>query len=341
MYGSKHQVHGAATSSPTLYQEGRPLDLQLGKSYSPNLPSRVTATISRVISMTMSVVLDVTLQLHQGPPVHRVLKLYDRRFGSCLRKAGKDSAAPYTQENGAAFEAFVRRGMMPGFLHHREEMNETENLPVRARGFLDEPNRTEGLAKYEAALWQDCIEHFECETKAYHRLADAQGMLVPRIHGHVSLSATKLAAIIPQETAPYFELAVDAAHEINKRGVIMEDCAPRNVVVDRQSQTPRLVDLARCIFRDEMASEWCQWRWHEDENWDPDVEYWEQASTTSNPGAIGAVMANRVQRKTGVKLDFRYPDWSGIIAKIRRRKEEAAAGERETLDAKGVETVKQ
>lgn len=199
--------------------------------------------------------------------------------------------------------------------------------------------------------------------------------MVPRIHAHVSLSATKLAAIMPQETAPYFEvrgilleridgdclenltlgplpqnlgtwqhiiqLAVDAAHEINKRGVIMEDCAPRNVVVDRQSQTPRLVDLARCIFRDEMASEWCQWRWHEDENWDPDVEYWEQASTKSNPGAIGAVMANRVQRKTGVKLDFRYPDWSGIIAKIRRRKEEAAAGERETLDAKGVETVKQ
>lgn len=123
--------------------------------------------------MTMSVVLDVTLQLHQGPPVHRVLKLYDRRFGYCLRKVGKDRAAPYTQENEAAFEAFVRRGMMPRFLRHRKAMNEeTERLPVRAREFLDEPNRTEGLAKYEAALWQDCIEHFECETKAYHRLAD-------------------------------------------------------------------------------------------------------------------------------------------------------------------------
>jgi hypothetical protein len=276
----------------------------------------------------------------------------------------KDKAAPYTQENEAAFEAFVTRGMMPGFLRHRKERIEAETLPVRARDFLDEPNRADGLAKYEAALWQECIEHFECETKAYHRLADLQGTLIPRLYAHVSLSATKLAPVIPQETAPYFDVrgillervdgyslesltlgplpqnlrtwqhiiqsAADAAYEINNRGVIMEDCAPRNVVVDRQSQTPRIVDLAQCIFRDEMVSEWYQWGWHEDEDWDPDVEYWEQASTTSNPGAIGAVMANRVQRKTGVKLDIRYPDWDGIIAEIRRRKEEAATVERKT-----------
>jgi len=308
--------------------------------------------------MTMAVVLDVTLQTGQGP-VHRVLKLYDRRFGSCLREVRKDQAVPHTQETEAAFEAFVRRGMMPGFLRHRKERNETETLPVSAREFLDEPNRTEGLAKYEAALWQDCAEHFECETKAYHRLTDLQGTVVPRIYAHVTLSATELATIIPQETAPYFEvrgilleridgdcldnltlgplpqnlrtwhhiiqLAADAGYEINKHGVIMQDCAPRNVVVDRQSQTPRIVDLAQCVFRDEMVSEWYQWGWDEDEDWDPDVEYWEQASTISNPGAIGAVMANRIQRKTGVKMDFRYPNWSGIIAQIRRRKEEAAA----------------
>ena len=244
--------------------------------------------------MTKTVVLDVTFQTRHGPPVHRVLKLYDRRFGSCLREVCKDRAAPHTQESEAAFEAFVGRGMMPEFLRHRKERNETENLAVRAREFLDEPNRTEGLAKYEAALWQDCIEHFECETKAYHRLTDLQGTLVPRMHAHmIILSATKLATVIPQEIASYFEvrgilleridgdclenltlgplpqnlrtwqhiiqLAADAAYEINKRGVIMEDCAPRNVVVDRQSQTPRIVDLAQCVFRDEMVSEWHRW----------------------------------------------------------------------------------
>ncbi|KAK4095719.1 hypothetical protein N658DRAFT_502410 [Parathielavia hyrcaniae] len=337
------------------------LELQV---YSPNLPSRVTVTISKVLSMTMAVVLDVTIQSRHGPPVHRVLKLYDRRFGSGLRGVYKDSVAPHTQQTEAAFEAFVRRGMMPGFLRQLKERNEIETLPVRAREFLDpdeEPNHTEGLAKYEAALWQDCIEHFECETKAYHRLADIQGTLVPRLHAHVRLSATKPAAI-PKEAAPYFEvrgilleridgyclenlslgpplpqnlrtwhhiiqLAADAAHEINKRGIIMQDCAPRNVVVDRKSQTPRIVDLAQCWFRDVLVDRWYKAGWHEDEGWDPDVEYWEQANTTDNPGAIAAVMATIIRQKTCVKLEFRYPDWDGIIAKIRRKKEEAAAVE--------------
>ncbi|KAH6856024.1 hypothetical protein B0I37DRAFT_322873 [Chaetomium sp. MPI-CAGE-AT-0009] len=342
----------AATFSPTAYQEGGLLDLQVCKSYSPDLPSRVTVTISRVISMTMSVVLDVTFQTRQGP-VHRVLKLYDRRFGSSLRDVCEDEPAPHTQENEVAFEAFVRRGMMPGFLRYRKERNaEIDRLPLRAWEFLDEldeSNRTEGFAKYEAALWQDCIEHFERETKAYHQLTDLQGVLIPHIYAYVSLSVPKLATIIPQETAPYFkvrgilleridgyclgnltlgplpknlrtwqhiiQLAADAAYEINKRGVVMEDCAPRNVVVDRQSQTPRIVDLAQCTFRDEMDREWYRLGWHEDEDWDPDVEYWEQVASRNNPAAIAAVMANRIQRKTGVNVDFRYPDWKGIIAK--------------------------
>ncbi|KAK3301882.1 uncharacterized protein B0T15DRAFT_506074 [Chaetomium strumarium] len=179
----------------------------------------------------MSVVLAVTLQTGHGPSIHCVLKLYD------------------------------------------------------PRGFLDEGNHTDGLAKYEATLWQDCIEYFECETKAYNRLADCQGRLVPRMLAHVSLSSlsTTQLATMPPEAAPYYEVkgifleridgfcledlmiasplprnlrtwqqliqtAADAAHEINRRGIIMDDCAPRNVVVDKQSHTPRIVDLAQCRF---------------------------------------------------------------------------------------------
>jgi hypothetical protein len=379
----------AATFSPTLYQEGQPLDLQVCKSYSPNLPSLVTATISKVLSMTMSVVLDVIIQTQDGggPPVHHVLKLYDRRFGSCLRELHIDKPAPHTEENEAAFEAFVRRGMMPEFLLHRHDRDDPEEsaaLPVSARWFLDddwfdEPNHTERLAKYEAALWQDCSEHFECETKAYDRLADLQGTLVPRLHAHVSLvPATAFATSIPPEAAPYFEvkgilleridgyclrdlvtpgpllpqnvrawhriiqLAADAAYEINKRGIIMRDCAPRNVVVDEKSQTPRIVDLAQCHFREELVSNWYESEWDEDEDWDPDLEYWEQVSTYSNPGAIAAVMANRIKTKTGLELEFRYPDWCAIFAEIRRSKGMAAPVEGKfPLGTKVVEIAKQ
>ncbi|KAK4233167.1 hypothetical protein C8A03DRAFT_19702, partial [Achaetomium macrosporum] len=350
----------AATFNPAPYREGQPLDLKVCESYSRDLPSRVTASISKVLSMTMSVVLDVSFQTRHGPPIHHVLKLYDRRFGSCLRDVLEDKPAPYTQENEAAFQTFVGRGMMPGFLRYLKKRNETEQFAVAAWQFLDEPDRTEGLAKYEAALWHDCIEHFECETKAYNRLADLQGKLVPRMVAHVSLSPTKLATI-PREAASYFDVrgilleridgyclgdltlsplpsnlrrwqqiiqsAADAAHEINKRGIIMKDCVPRNVVVDGQSNTPRIVDLAQCRFRDELVKRWYKHGWHEDEGWDPDVEYWEQVGTASNPAAIGAVMVMRIQKMTGVKLDIRYPDYEAIIAGTRRRKAEAAAAE--------------
>ncbi|KAK4233135.1 hypothetical protein C8A03DRAFT_48226 [Achaetomium macrosporum] len=293
--------------------------------------------------MTMSVVLAVTLQTCHGLPIHCVLKLYDRRFGSCLRYILKKKTAPHTPENEAAFEAFVRRGMMPGFLRYPKKRNETEDFAVTAREFLDEGNRTDSLAKYEATLWRDCIEHFECETKAYNRLADCQGRLVPHVLAHVSLSTTQLTAM-PPEAAPYFEVkgilleridgfcledltlatplpsnlrtwqqliqsGADVAHEINRRGIIMEDCAPRNVVVDKQSHTPRIIDLAQCRFRDELVEQWYKW-------------------DTDNPGAIGAVMVNLVQKKTGAKLPIRYPDYRAIIAGIKRRKAEAAVADR-------------
>jgi hypothetical protein len=108
----------------------------------------------------------------------------------------------------------------------------------------------------------------------------------------------------------------------------MKDCAPRNVVVDGQSDTPRIVDLAQCRFRDELVKRWYKHGWHEDKGWDPDVEYWEQVGTASNPAAIGAVMVMRIQKMTGVKLDVRYPDYEAIIAGTRRRKAESAAAKK-------------
>jgi hypothetical protein len=46
------------------------------------------------------------------------------------------------------------------------------------------------------------------------------------------------------------------AHEINELGIIMWDAAPRNVVVDQQSHTPRIIDFAQGRFRDKLSKEW-------------------------------------------------------------------------------------
>ncbi|KAK4153649.1 hypothetical protein C8A00DRAFT_43468 [Chaetomidium leptoderma] len=361
------------TVTPGPYQEGKQIDLQVYQSHSPDLsPSeRVTATIRKVLSMTMSPVLDVTIVTRHGPlaPIHCVLKLYDRRFGTSLRSDYGSKLVPY-QANEVAFQTFVRRGMMAEFLGQLKEANETEDLlPPAPRQFLDDT--PEGRAKYEAALWRESNEHFRCETEAYKRLGNLQGKSLPRILAEIRLVAVDdmsndTPADIPPEAASYFEVrgilleridgynlediatsplapaddlmkwqqiiqsAVDIVHEINRYGVIMEDCAPRNVVVDKQSQTPYIVDLAQCNFRDELAKTWHKWKWHEsDDDWDPDVEYWEQVDSEDNTGAIGAVMVHRVQRETGVKLEIKYPGYTAIISGIQRRKAEAAAGTQE------------
>lgn len=312
--------------------------------------------------MTMSPVLDVTIPTRHGPPLRRVLKLYDRRFGTCLRSDYSNTPVPYTQANEMAFQTFIKQGTMTAFLAELKEANETEDLlPPAPRQFLD--NTTIGRAKYEAALWRECNEHLRCETEAYQRLESLQGKSLPRMLASIRLVAVgdksiSPSADIPPEVASYFDVrgilleridgynlediatspiappasdnllewrqiiqsAVDLAHEINLHGVIMEDCAPRNMVVDEQSQTPRFVDFAQCDFRDELANLWHKWKWHEYDDWDPDVEYWENADGADNTGAIGAVMVHRVQQETGVKLDIKYPDCTAIISGIQARK---------------------
>jgi len=314
----------------------------------------------------MSPVLPVTIQdrAHHRPPLHCVLKLYDRRFGTSLRSLHSRKVAAHTQACEAAFQDFVRRGMMAEFLRQLKQANEADDIAPSPRNFLD--NTTEGRAKYEAALWYESNEHFRCETQAYQRLGNLQGKAIPRMLAHIRLLAVggesnSLPTDLPPGAASCFEIrgillefidgyslqdmttsplappsnnprkrqhiiqsAVDFAHEINRRGIIMEDCAPRNVVVDKRTQTPRVLDLAQCHFRDELVRLWREWGWHEDEEWDPDVEYWEHVQgADNNPEAIGVPMVHRMKKETGVALDIRYPDCRGIIAGIKRGKAEA------------------
>jgi hypothetical protein len=317
--------------------------------------------------MTMSPVLDVTIPSRHGPPIHHVLKLYDRRFGSSLRTDYDPRLVPHTQAHEVAFQSFVKRGMMAEFLGQLKEADEAEESPpLASRKFLD--NTTNGCAKYEAARWRECNEHFRSETKAYKRLANLQGKSLPRMVASIRLVAVgdkfiSAPANIPPQAAFYFEVrgilleridgynladmttsslappsdnlmkwgqiiqsAIDMAHEINRQGIIMQDCAPRNVVVDKQSQTPHIVDLAQCLFRGELTKLWQKWRRHEDDGWDPYVEYWKQVASWDNTGGIGAVMVHRVEKATGVKLDIKYPDCTAIISGIQAKK--AAAAER-------------
>lgn len=181
---------------------------------------------------------------------------------------------------------------MNPFLRELEEEKKTALISPKAWHLHD--GTPEGNAKYEAALWQECDEYFNCETEAYARLRDLQGRSIPRMYAHVRLvlrNSDVSPDLLRSQMAHYFEIkgvllelipgynlwdlptsplapsdpkkwsgivqsAVDAAHDINRRGVLMNDCGPRNAIIDKHSQTPFIIDLAQCCCKDKMIEAW-------------------------------------------------------------------------------------
>lgn len=137
------------TSVP--YQPGNSLQLQVIRSCC-NLPfsQSLTAVISKTFEITMSPVMDVTINTKSGPHVRAVLKLYDRRFGPDLQNI-RGEHAPHIAADEAVFQSFVRRGKMGPFLREPEEEKKTTLVSPKAWHLHD--GTPEGSVKYEAALW--------------------------------------------------------------------------------------------------------------------------------------------------------------------------------------------
>ncbi|KAG6357592.1 hypothetical protein INS49_013469 [Diaporthe citri] len=336
-----------------------------------------------------------------------VLKLYDRRFGTTLRRRVNPASRRYephmhTTSTEAAYCDFIRRAKLGAFLLEREKEGRSSVLPVSAWHYLD--GSAEETAKYEAVKWKTCQEYFDRETRAYEKLSELQGKVIPRLFAHVRLSLPQ-DDIVPcppgllqrPETRQYFDVrgilmelvdgyelselhisplapsdterwedtiqtAVDGAHEINRRGVRMSDCSMYNVMVDKESHHPFIVDLAQCGFIEEMYEEEDGEESGSDEEEsnidgeaqdncgkslvgdtasesnhqgsesgdggsqvfepDPEIRYWNSVMSVDNPGAIGAVMRGRLMREKGVTITPRWPDYDAIIADIRRKREQ-------------------
>ncbi|KLO83813.1 uncharacterized protein LW93_597 [Fusarium fujikuroi] len=270
------------------YNVGDVLKLQILQSNNDVLPQyeEVSVEITEFITCTMATV--VRVKFDKGCAV---LKLYDRRFGNGLRDCGYENI-PYCEEAKAAFHGFLKRGAMGPFLKEMDEEDSTSDLLARtASQIRAEPD---GVARFEALLWRYTDKHYKTETEAYMRMQDLQGVLIPRfyaavlvatgkkntrknsyfgIHGILleSIEGHSLDEFISKPCAPTTEQewlsivqhAVDSVHEINKRGIILDDSAPRNVVVDRTSHQVFLIDFAQCFFKDTVFNTW---------EWDTDAE---------------------------------------------------------------------
>ncbi|KAF5026415.1 hypothetical protein F66182_1480 [Fusarium sp. NRRL 66182] len=301
----------------------------------------------------MAPVMLVTFENASQSTTPAVLKLYDRRFGTHLRILN-GKYAPCTTQDEAKFQLFIGQGKMSSFLQELKEENENSLIPPTASDFYDDS--ADATAKYEAALWHEANQHFHNETEAYTHLKELQGRLIPRVYAHVRLDKVAGERIQPDakdylnvygilmQLVEGFDLwdmptsllapsdrlrwpniiqsAVDAAHEVNKRGIILQDSGPRNVVVDQASQMPFLIDLAQCLFKDKLFDLWENLSLEDEdedgEEWDPEIEYWDRVRSHNNPASIGSVMAKLLLQEYNLDVDIKYPDYDKMIAESKR-----------------------
>ncbi|OAA64242.1 hypothetical protein SPI_02889 [Niveomyces insectorum RCEF 264] len=349
----------SASATLVPYQPGVRLELEVLQN-DPSLPllPSVCATVTQMCSVTMSAVMKVQVVTPSGAAAGVVLKLYDRRFGTSMRKiAGKH--VPHTAADEEQFCSFVRQGQMKPFLREFEEERTSNILGIGPEDMLD--GRPDGRAKLEAVLWQECTEYFDNETEAYARLHDVQGRYVPRLYAHVRL-VRRPGEAVPEDllrqpdTAEYFDIkgvllepitgyelidvatapaapadpdrvralvqtAMERVHFINERGLLLYDCSPFNAIVEAATQQPFIVDFAQCGFKDKMIDQWenvCHMD-EEEEVWDAEAQFREFVQQLDNVGAIGVVAANRYWREKGIRLQLYWPGSGELVQWSSRR----------------------
>ncbi|KAF5019466.1 hypothetical protein F66182_8526 [Fusarium sp. NRRL 66182] len=236
----------------------------------------------------------------------------------------------------------------------QEEEARTDCIPRNTSEIRQEPD---GTAIFEAALWRKADKQFKTETEIYDRLQDLQGVMIPRLYAVIHLVAagaddmpfkedyigiyvilleaipgytlwdlpvTTYTPVTEQEWTSIVQRAVDSTHEINKPGIILDDSAPRNIIIDKSTYRPFLIDSSPCWFRDTMSDLPSE---AQEEGWDTDAEFCEIAREHDNTGAIGRPMMRRLRSKFGFNLDITYPDSDDLLHEIKSQ----APGERRGL----------
>ncbi|KAJ3541644.1 hypothetical protein NM208_g4511 [Fusarium decemcellulare] len=335
--------------------------------------------------MTMSPVMLVNFSTASGASAQAILKLYDRRFGTHLRVLyGKH--APCQLEDEDAFRFFLSQGKMEPFIRELEEENKNSLIPLSASSFYDNSpdgraryeaalwheanehfnNETQAYAQLidlQGTSIPQVYAHIRLTSPGYNTNASdsrlqpetetekylhINGILIEVITGY-NLWDLPISAAAPSDKTKWpaiIQQAVDKAYEINKRGLILKDSGPRNVMVDQSSETPFIIDLAQCYFKDRLFALWEEISLGEyerdgddedEDEWNPEVEYWERVRSSNNPASIGLLMTKRLLLSAELEVDINYPDYKKIINDTKRQLSDAgvaaATGTKTSIDS--------
>lgn len=269
------------------YVPGTELALVVDKA-NETFSGNLKVTITREISTTMATVLEVTYTDDSSTATKKaVLKLFDRRFGSSLRRVRALSESRQeqyllaTSEAEKAFRSYVRSDKASELWDEIDaDQRQMETVPLLPEQYY-EPTQ-DGLARYEGALQHMCVFFFRSEIAVYDKLAHMQGDYIPRMLAHVHLLAVESSEIEDKiEDSPFLRIngvlleyvsgiplsdlencppipdrrewskilqeVANTAERINLAGVVMRDCRPGNVLLRTNTWQPVFLDFAQAF----------------------------------------------------------------------------------------------
>lgn len=326
----------------TAYAPGMELKLVIDEA-KETLHRSLKVTITRAISTTMATVLEVTYTDDSSTTTKKaVFKLFDRRFGSSLRKARSLSEShdrqylPATSEAEEAFRSYVQSGQASKLWDEIDaDQQQMETFPLLPEQYY-EP-KEEGLARYEGALQHLCLFFFRSEIAVYNKLAHMQGDCIPRMLAHVHLPSTPLSdkedkVEDKHEDSPFLRVNGVLLEYVSGMSLSeLEDC-PRlpgrsqwSRILQEVANTAESINLAGVVMRDCRPGNVLL----RPNTWQPvfldfaqafvgdfddeEAEFGLSISQFNNPMALLWSLVCSIKEKSRVVIDLTYPDYDHLV----------------------------
>ena len=309
-----NQVQRSSNDSPLRnpYTEGSTLSLIVEHGCNILTSSTVKATVIKLIQpVSMSPVVEVMLQMKSGLETKAILKLYDRRFATSLRKQSR--AQPCTPKTEELYKQYVLQGRAEKLFEELDKPSDDEG-DGDGDGKVDDTDsddEEEHNPNLKTGQMEGCLHHesgfaYACELQAYAALRDLQGHMIPTFLASVRLTSAD--TDIPQHLLKYFDIkgilleyiegfdlfdletkvpqpqwqaicedAIRIVNLVGDRGIINHDVRPGNFLVTSNSGGKYQVfqiDFGHADYRDGLS--WEVWR--------------ENKASLDEEGAVGMVM---------------------------------------------------
>ncbi|KAJ5519397.1 hypothetical protein N7453_001819, partial [Penicillium expansum] len=220
-----------------------------------------------------------------------VLKLFDRRFATELRK--NESISPWTLDIEQKYHQFILDGDAAKLV---AELAADRELPGRSLDTWNSSQEETYLHDYMQGL-------YETETRVYNTLTDMQGNEIPRLFSCVTVPSSTRRRILCSANTPTFlesfcniavcaprdswqsicEEAIRIVNLVGDRGILNEDVKTRSFVVQSRPENQFhvfMIDFALCDFR---------------EAYEDETEWEGLKAVQDEEGAVGYVMQRKLQ----------------------------------------------